>query len=214
MNKRPTKQEKFWLSKFGRDYIKRNNFTPQQLDKFYIGHLGVSRSKINKDFVGNLNLKNTLEVGCNIGIQLNLLQKQKLKLGQIYGIELLPEAVEFAKMNTKNCNIIQGSGFDLPFKDSYFDLVYTSGVLIHIHPKNLKKFMREIYRTSKKYIWGVEFYNPKHIEINYRKHKNYHWKGDFAKIYMENIPDLKLIKEDRYEKIKGEIWTSFLLKKI
>ena len=214
MHKRPTKQEKFWLSKFGKDYMKRNNFTPQQLDKFYVEHLGVTRSKINKDFVGNLNIKNTLEVGCNIGVQINMLKKNKHKLGQIYGIELLPEAVEVAKANTKNCNIIQGSAFDIPFKDKHFDLVYTSGVLIHISPENLPEAIKEINRVSNKYIWGVEFYNPKHIEINYRRHKNYHWKGDFAKIYMDNIPGLKLIKESRYEKIKGEIWTSFLLKKI
>jgi pseudaminic acid biosynthesis-associated methylase len=213
MHKKQTIQEKFWLSKFGKEYWKRNNFTPDQLDKFYMKNLGVSRSKINKDFIGNLNLQNTLEVGCNIGIQLNMLQKYNHKLGQIYGLELLPEAVEVAKANTKNCNIIQGSAFDIPFKDNYFDLVYTSGVLIHISPKDITRAMKEIYRVSRKYIWGVEFYNPKHVHINYRGNKNYHWKGDFAKIYLDNIPGLKLIKEQRYEKIKGEIWTSFLLRK-
>ncbi len=210
---RPTTQEKFWLSKFGEAYMKRNNFTPQQLDKFYTEHLGVTRSHINKDFIGNFNLKNTLEVGCNIGIQLNMLQRHKHKLGQIYGIELLPEAVEMAKINTKNCNIIQGSAFDIPFKDSYFELVFTSGVLIHISPKDIPRALKEIYRVSNKYIWGVEFYNPEHIHINYRGNKNYHWKGNFAKMYLDNIPGLKLVKEKRYEKIKGEIWTSFLLKK-
>lgn len=208
-----TPQEKFWLSKFGKEYWKRNNFTPGQLDKFYMKNLGVSRSQINKDFIGNLNLKNTLEVGCNIGIQLNMLQKYKHKLGQIYGIELSPEAVEVAKTNTKNCNIVQGSAFDIPFKDGYFDLVFTSGVLIHISPKDIPRTLKEIYRVSKKYIWGVEFYNPKHISIEYREHRNYHWKGNFAKIYMDNIPGLKLIRERRYEKIKDRIWTSFLLKK-
>ena len=98
MLKKQTPQEKFWLSKFGKEYMKRNNFTPQELDKFYVENLGVSRSQINRDFIGNLNLKNTLEVGCNIGVQLNMLQKHKHKLGQIYGIELLPEAVEAAKI--------------------------------------------------------------------------------------------------------------------
>lgn len=209
-----TAQEKFWLSKFGKEYMKRNNFTPQELDKFYVENLGVPRSKINQDFIGNLNLKNTLEVGCNIGIQLNMLQKHKHKLGQIYGIELSPEAVELAKLNTKNCNIIQGGAFDIPFKNNYFDLVFTSGVLIHISPKDIPKALKEIHRVSKKYIWGVEFYNPDYIHINYRGNKNYHWKGDFAKMYLDHIPNLKLIKEQRYEKIKDKVWTSFLLKKI
>ena len=40
-------------------------------------------------------------------------------------------AVEKGKENTKGINIIQGSAFDLPYKDNYFDLVCTNGVLIH-----------------------------------------------------------------------------------
>lgn len=207
-----TQQEKFWTSDFGKEYITRNTRSIKELDQFYIDNLGVTRSKINKDFLGKLKLNNILEVGCNIGNQLTLLQAQGFK--NLYGIEIFDLAVETAKKTTNDLNIIKGSGFDIPFKDSYFDLVYTSGVLIHIHPKDLKKIMKEIYRTSKKYIWGVEFYNPKHIHINYRGNNNYHWKGDFAKIYLKNIPGLKLIKEERYEKIKDKIWTSFLLKKI
>ena len=214
MHKKQTKQEKFWLSKFGKEYLKRNNFTPSQLDKFYIKSLGISRSQINNDFLRNLNLKNTLEVGCNIGIQLNMLQKHKHKLGQIYGIELLPEAVEVAKSNTKNCNIIQGSAFDIPFKDNYFDFVFTSGVLIHISPKDLPRTLKEIYRVSKKYIWGYEFYAPRHENIDYRGHANRHWRAPFAQIYLKMFPDLKLVKEKRYKYRKNEnMNTSFLLKK-
>jgi len=55
----------------------------------------------------------------------------------LYGIELQWYAVEKAKEYTKGINIIQGSGFDIPFKDGYFDLVITNGVLIHIAPKKI-----------------------------------------------------------------------------
>lgn len=210
-----TRQEKFWLSKFGKEYMARNNFNPQELDKFYMDSLGVSRSQINKDFIGKLKLKNTLEVGCNIGIQLNLLKKQKMRLGQIYGIEIFPKAVEAAKANTRNCNIVQASAFDIPFKDNYFDLVFTSGVLIHIGPKDLPRALREIYLVSKKYIWGYEFYSPKLVEINYRGNKNRHWKGNYAQIYLKMFPDLKLVKEKRYKYLdNNNVNSVFLLKKI
>lgn len=209
-----TTQEKFWLSKFGKAYMKRNNFTPQQLDKFYIENLGVSRSQINKDFLGKLNLKNTLEVGCNVGVQLNMLQKHKHKIGQIYGIEILPEAVEVAKTNTKNVSIVKASAFDIPFKDNYFDLVFTSGVLIHISPKDVRTAMKEIYRVSKKYIWGYEFYAPQHEKTDYRGHTDRQWRAPFAQIYLELFPDLKLVKEKRYKYLKNENVNSvFLLKK-
>lgn len=214
MRKKQTVQEKFWLSKFGKEYMERNNFTPQKLDRFYVESLGISRSQINKDFIGNLNLKNTLEVGCNIGIQINMLQKHKHKLGQIYGIELLPEAVEEAKANTKNCNIIQASTFDIPFKDNYFDLVFTSGVLIHINPRDIPKALKEIHRVSKKYIWGYEFYAPQHENTVYRGHSDRQWRAPFAQIYLDLFPDLKIVKEKKYKYLKNEDMNiSFLLKK-
>lgn len=207
-----TSEEKFWSSKFGEEYTKRNHRSNKELDNFYVENLGIPRSKINKEFLGKLKLNNILEVGCNMGNQLTLLQQQGFK--NLYGLEVYDKAVELAKQTTRNLNIIHGSGFDIPFKDSYFDMVFTSGVLIHNSPKRINKLMTEIYRTSKKYIWGVEYYHPKYINIDYRGNKNYLWKGNFAKMYLDSFPKLKLIKEQRYEKIKNNIWSSFLLKKI
>jgi|SRR3989344_2277876 len=211
MNTKQTIEEKFWSSRFGEEYAKRNYRSNKELDRFYVKNLGVPRSKINKAFLKKLKLNNILEVGCNVGNQLTMLQGQGFK--NLYGVEIYGQAVELSKQTTKDLNIIHGSGFDIPFRDSCFDLVFTSGVLIHINPRHIKKLMAEIYRTSKKYIWGVEYYHPKYINIDYRGNKNYLWKGNFAKIYLDYFPKLKLVKEERYEKIKNNIWTSFLLKK-
>ncbi len=207
-----TIQEKFWSSNFGQEYIDRNTFSPKQLDDFYTRNFGISRSRLNKNFLGNLGINNILEVGCNIGVQLNILQGQGFK--NLYGIEIFPKAVELAKTNTKNINIIQGSAFDLPFKDNYFDLVFTSGVLIHINPKDIKKIMKEICRTSRKYIWGFEYFSPQTQAITYRGHKNRLWKGNFAKMYLDEFIDLKLIKEKKYKYLNSDnVDSAFLLKK-
>lgn len=205
-------EEKFWTSVFGLEYIRRNQFSRQGLDQLYIRSFGIARSQLNKEFLGKLKLKNILEVGCNVGNQLFLLQKQGFK--NLYGIDISTEAIQQAKTHTKNINIIQSSAFDIPFKNSYFDLVFTSGVLIHINPKDLKKAMGEIYRTSKKYIWGYEYYSPKHIAINYRGNKNRLWKGNFAELYLKYFPDLKLIKTRRLKYLNSENFDEmFLLKK-
>ena len=136
-----------------------------------------------------------LEVGCNVGNQLRLLQKQGYK--NLYGIEIMPSAVEQAKQLTKEINIIQGSAFDLPFKDNYFDLVFTSGVLIHIHPDDMKKAMAEIVRASKKYIWGFEYYADTLTSINYRGHTDRLWKTNFSKLFLDQFPNLKLVREKK-----------------
>lgn len=205
-------QEKFWSSKFGKEYVSRNTFDPKGLDKLYTANFGISRLKLNKEFLDKLKINNVLEVGCNIGNQLKLLQKHGFK--NLYGIDIFPEAVEQAKYHTKNINIIEASALNLPFKDNCFDLVFTSGVLIHTHPKDLKKLMGEIYRTSNKYIWGYEYYAPKHTAVDYRNNKNYLWKGDFCQMYLNLFSDLKVIKRSKLKYLNSDNYDEmFLLKK-
>lgn len=208
----PTKEEKFWSSNFGAGYLARNKFSNKELNQLYKNKFGITRSKLNKEFLGKLKIKNILEVGCNIGNQLTLLQSQGFK--NLYGIEIFPEAVETAKTHTKGINIIQGSGFELSFKDSYFDLVFTSGVLIHTNPKDIKKMMKEIYRVSDKYIWGYEYYSPKHVGIDYRGNNARLWKGDFCQMYLNLFPNLKVVKRKKLKYLDGDNHDEmFLLKK-
>ena len=127
-------QENLWVGDFGQEYTERNIFDPDKLDKDYKETFDVSRTDMNELFLKDLNLKDKriLEVGCNIGNQLRFLQRMGYK--NLYGIELQPYAVQRAKDFTKGINIIQGEADDIPFKDGYFDLVFTSDVLIHIAP--------------------------------------------------------------------------------
>lgn len=208
----PTTEEKFWSSGFGTEYLERNKFSNKDLDQLYINNFGIARSKLNKEFLGKLKLKNILEVGCNVGNQLAMLQTQGFK--NLYGIEIFPEAVENAKSYTKNINIIHGSVFDIPFKDNHFDLVFTAGVLIHINPKDTKMAFKEIYRVSNKYIWGYEYYSPRYMALNYRDNKNRLWKNDFCQMYLDLFPSLKIIKRKKLKYLNSENRDEmFLLKK-
>lgn len=207
-------QEKTWLSEFGKDYTDRNIFSPDELDEFYVKTYGVSRSEMNRRFIDGLGIfdKKILEVGCNVGNQLRVLQKSGYK--NLYGIELQWYAIEKAKELTKKINIIQSSGEEIPFKDEYFDMVFTSGVLIHIDPKNIDTVMKEIYRCTKEYIWGFEYYDDEYTEVVYRGNKNLLWKTNFARLYMEKFPDLELVKEEKFKYLdNNNIDSMFLLKK-
>ncbi len=208
-----TFQSKKWSGKFGREYADRSIITLNELDNVYRKNFGITRTELNRLFVGKLkkNIK-ILEVGSNVGNQLLLLHK--MGFDNLYGIEINSYAIARSKSRTKNINIIQGSAFDIPFKDEYFDVVFSSGVLIHVHPKDIKKAYREIHRCTKKYIWGYEYYAEKYTEIIYRERKNLLWKANFSKLYLKLFDDLKLVKEKKLQYLNNDnIDTMFLLRK-
>jgi pseudaminic acid biosynthesis-associated methylase len=121
-----------------------------------------------------------LEVGCNIGNQLLVLQT--MGYTNLSGIELNAESAQLARERT-GCPIIQGSATNLPFKNKSFDLVFTSGVLIHINPSEQVTAMSEIARVSKKWIWLLEYYSENLTEVEYRGKESLLWKNNFAKLY-------------------------------
>ncbi len=211
-----TKQMDFWKGEFGAHYTNRNSRDMKNWEAFYKKTFGLSKLDITKPLLEHLPKDaKILEVGCNIGLQ--LLGLQKMGFTKLYGIELQDYAVERSKEICKGINIIQGSGFDLPFKDGYFDLVCTNGVLIHIAPKDLPAIMAEMYRCSKQYISGFEYFAKEVTHINYRGNEGFLWKADYSKIFQEQFADLKEINRDFYPYIteaeKGNVDYFYLLKK-
>jgi pseudaminic acid biosynthesis-associated methylase len=209
-----TQQLKKWRGRFGKEYTDRNAISLEGVDKLYKRLYGITRTELNKLFLSKMNRSiRILEVGANIGNQLLCLQKMGFR--NLYGIEPQKYAVEKSRSKTKGLNIIEGNIFGIPFEDEYFDLVFTSGVLIHINPKDIKKAMKEIHRCTKRYIWGFEYYSDRYTEIIYRGKKNLLWKADFAKKYLDNFNDLVLVKEKRLKYLDSEnVDKIFLLKKV
>lgn len=211
-----TKQIEFWSGNFGKDYTNRNPQNLEEWDQMYLHSYGIKKTEMNEEFIGDLDRKiKILEVGCNIGLQLLGLQRQGFT--NLYGIELQPYAVEKAKEISRGINIIQGSGFDIPFKDNYFDLVYTSGVLIHIAPTELPLIMAEMIRCSNRYIWGFEYFSPDVKEVNYRGNDGFLWKMNYPEEFIKNHAGLKLIKQKSFpyisEKERGNEDIMYLLEK-
>jgi pseudaminic acid biosynthesis-associated methylase len=212
-----TEQINKWKSEFGDEYIQRNLFKPEEIDNLYLSRYGITRTSMNKLFLNFLdrNVK-ILEVGTNIGLQLNLLSK--LGFQNLYGIEVNPLAIKTSQELNEGLPIyiIKASAFDMPFKDNWFDLVFTSGVLIHIHPKDISNAMGEIYRCTNNYIWCFEYFGDEgYREIIYSGESNLLWKTDFKKLFLNHFPDLGLIKESFYPYINEPklVDHMFLLKK-
>lgn len=209
-----TTQSKEWSSGFGDEYTDRNPKNSHEMDELYLKNFNIKRTDLNKEFLGNLPKDiSILEVGSNLGAQSATLQE--LGFNHLTGIEISRYAIEQAKKLTKNIDYLEASALDIPFKDKYFDLVFTSGVLIHIHPNDLKKVIDEMYRLSKKYIWCYEYFSEECKEIEYRGNKNLLWKNNFLGLFLKYHPDLRLIKEKKIKYLdSNNMDIMFLLEKI
>lgn len=208
-----TEQIRTWTGDFGREYTNRNNYTPSQLDEFYRQTFGVTRRELNQQLLQDVPKDaRILEVGCNMGTQLLLLRE--MGFTELSGIEIQSYALARARERLAGAHLIQASAFSIPFEDRSFDLVFTSGVLIHIAPADLPKALSEIHRCTRRWVWGMEYYAPEMTEITYRQHHNLLWKADYARLYLDAFPDLGLVREERVRYLGSEnVDTMFLLRR-
>ncbi len=208
-----TEQMKVWSGQRGKEYTDRSSPSVAEWEQMYVDRFGITRTAMNSLFLEDMDRDmSILEVGCNVGNQLVILQN--MGFTNLHGIELQHYAVEQAKRRTKGINIIQGSALNLPFKDNCFDMVFTSGVLIHFTPEDIGLAIDEIYLCSKQYIWGYEYYADKFTEINWRGLPNMMFKADYKKMYLTRHPDLSLYEVAQFGYLhENNTDEMFLLKK-
>jgi len=132
-----------------------------------------------------------LECGCNIGRNIMLLDMILSKASKSI-IEINNQAFNYVSKNY-NINLsYNGSIIESNFNNDSFDLTFTCGVLIHIHPDELLINMKKLYDYSKKYILIAEYFNRTPVMIEYQGHKNKLFKRDFGKFFIDNY-NVKLV---------------------
>lgn len=171
-------QENFWKTTVANEYMAANsNYDFEQ------GLVGWN------SILGKLQLKelaSILELGCNVGRNLGIL-RSLVPHASLNAVEINPIALEIADEKYKLNSKFAGSIFEYQ-TDALFDLVFTSGVLIHIHPDNLLSAMKKMFHLSSRYIIMVEYFNRTPVSIDYRGEKNKLFKSDFGKLFIENFP--------------------------
>jgi pseudaminic acid biosynthesis-associated methylase len=207
-------QTEAWLGSFGREYTERNAQTVEEMDVLYRRNLGLTRTEINRRFLDPLSCSlRVLEVGANIGTQLLCLER--MGFGRLAGVELQRDAIRRSRNMHRVLQLLQASAYEIPFPDGAFDLVFTSGLLIHIPPAMLDRVMGEIHRCTRQYIWGREYFAPETTEVVYRERLDLLWKSDYAKLYLTLFQDLELVREERLKYTQDDnVDTFFLLRKV
>ncbi len=170
------KQEKFWHSEYADKYIERNSaFDSAQ---------GVVAWE--KMLSGTTQIESILELGCNIGRNLDSLVKL-YPAASLSVVEISPKAFEIVTSKfrfefAENCSIADAH---LPLDK--FDLVFTSGVLIHIAPEDLFEVMKKMYDLSSKYILICEMFSRVPRTVHYNGSDDLLFTRDFGRYFLENF---------------------------
>jgi spore coat polysaccharide biosynthesis protein SpsF len=183
MNLYKTRQESFWAGSFGDKYQSRN------IGKKIIASNYALFSKILSNV--SVPLTSFIEFGAGTGNNLKVIQ-DLCPDAQMSALEINKKAVSYLK-RLRFFEIFQQSLLTYMPKKKY-DFVLSKGLLIHINPDALPSVYNTIYKSAKKYICLVEYYNPKPIQITYRGYKNRLFKRDFAGEMLDRFPDLELIQ--------------------
>lgn len=169
-------QEEFWSKEYADEYIERNS-------NFDINSGVEAWSKILKNTHG---INSLLECGCNIGRNIELLNHYLPDTKKSI-IELSPTPYEIVTKKYNFEHSVNSSILEADLPNNYFDLVFTTGVLIHIHPDKLLENMQKMYDLSKKYIVFGEIFSRVPGHVHYRGRDDLLFKRDFGRFFLENF---------------------------
>lgn len=174
--------EAVWSGTFGDDYVDRNSAAFEKRGEFW------------KELLNEFPSERVLEVGCNVGANLHWVSKI-VEPRNVFGVDVNSKALEQLHTNVPGVNGVWSVGRELPFRDRWFDLAFTMGVLIHQPASTLPLVMSEIVRCSRQFILCGEYHSDEITEVPYRGQTGALYKRNYGRIYRELFPELQLRKE-------------------
>lgn len=167
-------EDKHWAD--NRDYLNRNGE--------FSHDLGVKAwNRILSEVKGDI--YSVLDCGSNLGRNIGFLKdKRLLPNAKFTALDINQGALDILSMSfpdveTECANLID-------FKpSSLYDLVFTSGVLIHINPTNLDRVFDVLMASTKQFLVINEYFNRTPVEIKYRGLDGLLWKMDFGSHFQD-----------------------------
>lgn len=187
-HKEASRLESLWGGTFGDAYTERNKDTGKGREIFW------------HQFLKEYPVKNVLEVGCNVGVNLQCMPPF-VPESALSGIDVNTEALGILKKKLPLMHALHASARALPFPDASFDLVFTAGVLIHQPNESLGDVMKEMVRCSRKYVLCMEYFAEETEEVPYRDQSGALFRRNYGKLF-QAFP-LTLLKQDYLSEEEG-----------
>jgi pseudaminic acid biosynthesis-associated methylase len=175
---------RLWTSVFGDEYIKRNKISDENT-------LSRRRMFLEMFSGGQIKPSSIVEIGAGVGA--NLIALRGLLGTSVALTAIEPNEMARGLIEPDVATVLNGCAQEIPLQDAAGELVFTSGVLIHIPPSNLGRAMDEIYRVSARWIAAIEYFDTDLTEIEYRGRRCALWRGDYGSLYLDRFSDLRCI---------------------
>jgi pseudaminic acid biosynthesis-associated methylase len=177
-----TRLESLWAGEFGDAYVARNAVLDERRAAFW------------RSLLASAPIETVLEVGCGQGGNLRPIASI-LEPPDVWGIDVNAEAIERSRRNAPGTNAVHSVARNLPFRDDWFDLVFTVGVLIHQPEDSLHGVMAEIVRCARRFVLWGEYRSEQTEEVPYRGASGALFKRDYGQIYAALFPRLTVRAE-------------------
>jgi pseudaminic acid biosynthesis-associated methylase len=182
--------ERLWAGDFGDAYSDRN------------ADAGAGRKEFWDTLLTRYPMSRVLEVGCNTGANLQWIAPH-LATGEAFGVDVNREALARLRQRIPTINALESHARELPFRDDWFDLAFTTGVLIHQPESTLHMVMGEVVRVSRRFVLCGEYFAPETTEIQYRDVPGSLFKRDYGRLYREQFPELRIVDQGHLGRAEG-----------
>lgn len=185
--------ERLWAGDFGDAYAERNADADRGRAEFW------------SDVLERLAPTSVLEVGCNVGGNLRWIA-ESVEPSMVAGIDVNSAALSVLSERLPEVDARLATGRDLPYADESFDLVFTTGVLIHQASGDLEAMMKEIVRCSRRWILCGEYADDHEVEVPYRGQPGALFRRDYGSIYKQLAPSLSLAESGFLPRSAASTW--------
>jgi pseudaminic acid biosynthesis-associated methylase len=172
--------EQLWSGSFGDEYVDRN----ASFD---------SREPFWRELLTEYPCNRVLEVGCNLGGNLEWVAKFRSP-ENVFGIDVNRKALALLRERVPGVNGVWSPARDLPFRDAWFELVFSMGVLIHQPESTLALVMNEMVRCSRRFVLCGEYHADAVVEVPYRGEEGALFKRDYGRLFVDLFPQLRVVQ--------------------
>lgn len=125
------------------------------IESYWESPPGTKRSKWFCERLKEYQFDSIFEIGFFSGRNLKYI-KDCFPSVSVGGLEINPRAVKFAKKKLNNMDLKCMDLHNMGKIDKRYDIVFTSGVLIHIMPGDIEEVLKNIVGMANKYVMHIE----------------------------------------------------------